>query len=111
MTTNVFATQTYVQGRITTGTYTGTGVQFDISTGFEPRMIQIITDDTGELVFKNKQQDSAKCVMRKNYGADQTLKSYILTANGITFGTDKVTIGTSPYVNTDGTSYSYIIWG
>jgi len=108
---NVFATETYVKGRNKTGDYTGTGVAFDISTGFEPRAMQIIDDATGEMIVKNKNQASSKCFLNKKFGNDQVCKTYILTNNGITFGIDKVTIGTSQYINSDGESYSYVIWG
>ena len=111
MATNTFATETYVQGRAKTGQYTGTGVAFDITTTFEPRFMQIVHDSTGEVVFKNKEKANSSCIMRKNYGADQILKSYLLTTNGISFGADKVTVGTSNYVNADGESYTYMIWG
>lgn len=111
MTTNKFATETYVKTNNKTGTYVGTGVAFDIQAGFEPKMMQVIEEDTGEIVFKNKQRINSSCILRRSFGIGQFLKSYILQQNGITFGTDKVTIGTSIYVNKDGTNYTYIIWG
>jgi hypothetical protein len=111
MTAKVYATHNWVGQQTLSGGYTGTGIAFDITTNFVPKKIEIIVDATGESVIKTSQQTTSKCFLRKKFGTDQVMKSYLLEANGITFGTDKVTIGTSSYINDSGVAYSYTIWG
>lgn len=102
----------WVQNRTLVDEYTGTGSQFDIDNlPFEPFMMFIITESTGELTIKTKKQTGSKLFLRKMFGANKWLKSYILTNDGVTFGTNKVTIGSSPYINASGETYTYVIFG
>jgi len=101
----------YKDNRTITGEYVGTGVAFDIVTGFSPRKMEIVDEETGEVVFKNKRHAAWKCLLRKNYGTDQVMKVYKLTADGVQFDTDRAIIGSSNYVNESGKTYTYVILG
>jgi len=107
---NRFTTETFVSNKTKIGSYEGTGQVIEINLEFNPKMIQIVDDETGEMVTKTSGNSGSRCHLNRRFGTDQVLKNYILTQNGITFEENKVIIGTSEYINTNGKMYNYIIW-
>ena len=85
--------------RIMNGSYTGTGVAFNVRTvGFRPRMVELMNEDgLTRCVWTNSMADAA---LFKTVNHDTAQNAWV-TANGITPLSDGFTVGTDADINTD----------
>lgn len=87
-----------------TGVYVGTGVEFDIALNFTPSEIKIISSADNSESFKTDKMGNSNFQLLDIAAGTVT----VLTANGITLGTRKFTIGTDPDINGVGNYYYWI---
>jgi len=79
------------------GQYTGTGVAFDITLDFTPRVVTIRNITDLVISMKNSADPDANHTTISNHDTTQIA---LVTTNGITIGTQKITIGTDASINT-----------
>lgn len=101
----------YIDQRMRVDSYAGVGIPITLELGFEPKCMEIIVESTGERIIKTRGHASSKCILNKLIGVNKYLKAYILTTGGIEFHEDFIVIGNSEYINAEGETYHYIIWG
>jgi hypothetical protein len=90
------------------GIYHGSGVAKDIPLDFNPTYVRIVAIDSDTIVEMNDSLDDATGI--KTTLSDGTLAATIeeITADGVTLGENKFTVGTDADINTDDSKYLYV---